>query len=288
MVDLVEIDRRPGVAAASATGHAIEALENGEVLYLPHDAFAMTNREHLFLDPAIVKQPRRHSGRARIIYLPAAGRLLKTTLQGDARAELQAMMARFSSWAQQLVADLLPAYLPGLTPGPATFRPCPRSGPQRLHVDSFFFFPTEGRRVLRVLTNIDPDGRPRVWQFGEEPFEGFAKRLMPQLHRPVPGSGWLLEKLGITKGFRTPYDDLMRQMRNITKVDVDYQKNTARKVVEFPPGSTWVLFTDDVLHGALKGQYAFEQTFWLDVKAMHDPERSPLRVLERLAARPLA
>lgn len=288
MVDLVEIDRRPGVAAVSATGRAIEALENGEVLYLPHDAFAMTNREHLFLDPSIVKQPRRHSGRARIIYLPAAGRLLKTTLQGDARAELQAMMARFSSWAQQLIADLLPAYLPGLTPGPATFRPCPRSGPQRLHVDSFFFFPTEGRRVLRVLTNIDPDGRPRVWQFGEEPFEGFAKRLMPQLHRPVPGSGWLLEKLGITKGFRTPYDDLMRQMRNITKVDVDYQKNTARKVVEFPPGSTWVLFTDDVLHGALKGQYAFEHTFWLDVKAMRQPDRSPLRVLERLNGHPLA
>ena len=288
MVDLVEIDRRPGVAAASAPGRAIEALENGEVLYLPHDAFAMTNREHLFLDPAIVKQPRRHSGRARIIYLPAAGRLLKTTLQGDARAELQAMMARFSAWAQQLVADLLPAYLPGLTLGPATFRPCPRSGPQRLHVDSFFFFPTEGRRVLRVLTNIDPDGRPRVWQFGEEPFEGFAKRLMPQLHRPMPASGWLLEKLGITKGFRTPYDDLMRQMRNITKVDKDYQKNTARKVVEFPPGSTWVLFTDDVLHGALKGQYAFEHTFWLDVKAMRQPDRSPLRVLERLNGRLLA
>ena len=58
--------------------------------------------------------------------------------------------------------------------------------------------------------------------------------------------------------------------------------------MEFPTGSTWVLFTDNVLHGALKGQYAFEQTFWLDVKAMHKPERSPLRVLERLSARPLA
>ena len=129
---------------------------------------------------------------------------------------------------------------------------------------------------------------PRVWQFGEEPFEDFAKRLKPQMRRPLPGSGWLLDKLGITKGFRTPYDDLMRQMRNITKVDKDYQKNTARKVVEFPPGSTWVLFTDDVLHGALKGQYAFEHTFWLDVKAMQRPERSPLRVLERLNGRALA
>jgi hypothetical protein len=248
----------------------------------------MTNREHSFLDPAIVKQPRRHSGRARIIYLPASRRLLKTTLEGGAREELEAMMERFSTWAKDLVDDLLPSYGPGLTPGPATFRPCPRSGPQRLHVDSFFFFPTEGRRVLRVLTNIDPEGRPRVWQFGEEPFEQFASRLLPRVRRQPPGSGWLLEKLGITKGFRTPYDDIMRQLRNITKVDNDYQKNTARKVIEFPSGSTWVLFTDNVLHGALKGQYAFEQTFWLDVKAMREPERSPLRVLERLSARPLA
>ena len=288
MVEMVEIDRRPGVAGAPRNRDAAEAMENGDVLYLPHDAFLMTNREHGFLDPAIVKQPRRHSGRARIIYLPAGQRLLKTTLEGGARDELQAMMARFSGWAQTLVAELLPDYLPGLTPGPATFRPCPRSGPQRLHVDSFFFFPTEGRRVLRVLTNIDPEGRPRVWQFGEEPFEQFAGRLLPKVRQPIPGSGWLLDKLGITKGFRTPYDDLMRQMRNITKVDLDYQKNTARKVVEFPPGSTWVLFTDNVLHGALKGQYAFEHTFWLDVKAMRQPERSPLRVLERLSARPLA
>ena len=288
MVEMVEIDRRPGIAAPPLDGRAAEAVENGDVLYLPHTAFELTNREHRFLDPAIVKQPRRHSGRARIIYLPASQRLLKTRLEAGARAELQAMMARFSSWATDLVGDLLPSYGPGLTAGPATFRPCPRSGPQRLHVDSFFFFPTEGRRVLRVLTNIDPEGRPRVWQFGEEPFEQFAGRLLPRVRRQPPGSGWLLEKLGITKGFRTPYDDVMRQLRNITKVDTDYQKNTARKVVEFPTGSTWVLFTDNVLHGALKGQYAFEQTFWLDVKAMREPERSPLRVLERLSARPLA
>jgi hypothetical protein len=48
-----------------------------------------------------------------------------------------------------------------------------------------------------------------------------------------------------------------------------------------------MLFTDNVLHGALKGQYAFEQTFWLDVNAMREQERSPLRVLERLHERKL-
>ena len=170
----------PEPPGAAANGRAIEALENGEVLYLPHDAFAMTNREHGFLEPGIVKQPR--------VIRPSPDHLssglatpAEDEAQGVARDDLQAMMTRFSGWAKDLVLDLLPDYVSGLTPGPATFRPCPRSGPQRLHVDSFFLFPTEGRRVLRVLTNIDPEGRPRVWQFGDEPFEHFASRLLPRV-----------------------------------------------------------------------------------------------------------
>ena len=288
MVDVVELDRALESASAQLGNSIVDIVEDGGVIYMPRTGFTMTNREHGFLSPAIVRQPRVHSGRARIIYLPASQRLLKTTLEGADRDDLQAMMARFSGWAKDLVLRLLRQYEVGLKEGPATFRPCPRSGPQRLHVDSFFFFPTEGQRVLRVLTNIDPDGRPRVWQFGEEAFEPLARRLLPQLRREIPGSGWLLEKLGVTKARRTPYDHLMRQLRNITKVDTDYQTNAPRKVVEFPAGSTWMLFTDNVLHGALKGQYAFEQTFWLDVKTMRDPERSPLRILERLRARKLA
>jgi hypothetical protein len=37
----------------------------------------------------------------------------------------------------------------------------------------------------------------------------------------------------------------------------------------------------------LSGQFAFEQTFYLPVEAMRDPERSPLRVLERLVGKSL-
>ena len=83
MVNLLEIDRRSGTLGAAGIGRAraMEAVESSNVLYLPHEGFATTNREHRFLDPAIVKQPRHHSGRARIIYLPASQRLLKTTLE---------------------------------------------------------------------------------------------------------------------------------------------------------------------------------------------------------------
>jgi hypothetical protein len=47
------------------------------------------------------------------------------------------------------------------------------------------------------------------------------------------------------------------------------------------------VFTDQVLHGALAGQHAFEQTFLLDVEVMREPTRSPLRILEHLAERKL-
>jgi len=56
----------------------------------------------------------------------------------------------------------------------------------------------------------------------------------------------------------------------------------------FPPVSTWLCFTDQVLHGVLSGQYMLEQTFYLPVQAMHDPEKSPLRILEEITRRSLA
>ena len=46
-------------------------------------------------------------------------------------------------------------------------------------------------------------------------------------------------------------------------------------------------FTDEVSHAAMAGQYQLEQTFLLPLAAMHDPARSPLRVLERIKGRKL-
>ena len=46
-------------------------------------------------------------------------------------------------------------------------------------------------------------------------------------------------------------------------------------------------FTDQVSHAAMAGQFQLEQTFLLPIDAMLDPQRSPLRILERLIGRPL-
>ena len=70
-------------------------------------------------------------------------------------------------------------------------------------------------------------------------------------------------------------------------IRVTFQETCEQEAVEFPSGSTWIAFTDQVSHAAMAGQYQFEQTFLLPVDAMIDESLSPLRILERLEGRPL-
>jgi len=80
----------------------------------------------------------------------------------------------------------------------------------------------------------------------------------------------------------------MLQLHDRMKADEEFQRASPQTGVDFPSGSTWLAFTDQVSHAAMSGQYQLEQTFLLPVEAMNEPERSPLRVLERVKGRPLA
>ena len=104
---------------------------------------------------------------------------------------------------------------------------------------------------------------------------------------PAPGAALLLRALGITKSRRSAYDAMMLQLHDLMKADAAYQADCPQTAVDFPPGSIWMAFTDQVSHAAMAGQYQLEQTFLLPVEAMRAPERSPLRILERLKGRPL-
>ena len=73
------------------------------------------------------------------------------------------------------------------------------------------------------------------------------------------------------------------------KADPSYQSHVPQTPVALPAARPWACFTDAVsAPTAMSGQFALEQTFYLPVAAMKDPENSPLRVLERLAGRKLA
>jgi len=191
--------------------------------------------------------------------------------------------------------DVLPSYAPHLERARTSFRPdeiegrvySPRHDDKRLHVDAFPSRPMQGKRILRLFCNVANDGAKRHWRVGE-PFPGFARQFMPRLKPPLPGSAWLLERFGITKKRRSTYDHYMLGLHDGAKLDNDYQARAPKTDVHFAPGTTWLCFTDQVLHAALSGHAALEQTFYLPVVAMKEPATSPLRILEDITQRKLA
>jgi hypothetical protein len=225
---------------------------------------------------------------------PRTAKLSGTSLDAAGSARLAGLMRRFSDLSESLVAGLFPSYAPRLMRARASFRPAEIAGREsswrkddtRLHVDSFPATPTGGRRILRVFTNVNPDGRPRVWRVGDA-FDAVASRFAARLRVPLPGSGRVLAWLGITKSPRTAYDALMLQLHDRMKEDADFQAHSPQAEVAFAAGTTWLCFTDEVSHAAMSGQYQLEQTFLLAVDAMQSPERSPLRILERVKGRKL-
>jgi len=264
------------------------ALEGGDVLFLPAPAFDVAPPELRLFSPGVAAAAKNVSFDGR------TGRLGGTSLEGADRDCLRDLIARFSAAASVLVGRLLPAYRDRLEVGRTSFRPVEIAGrasswrkdDTRLHIDSFPATPVHGKRILRLFSNVNPHGRARTWRLGED-FESVARRFAPLIRLPLPGSGSLLRLLHVTKSRRSPFDGLMLQIHDRMKADDAYQAGAPQARIDFPPGSTWVAFTDQVSHAAMAGQYQLEQTFLVPVAAMLDGERSPLRILERLMARPL-
>jgi 3-deoxy-D-manno-oct-2-ulosonic acid (Kdo) hydroxylase len=269
--------------------HAVDALESGRVLVLPALHFAVAGAEQRFLDAGSLGGSRKN-----ISLDPDRGSLGNSALPPADATALAGMMQRFAACATRLVTALLPGYAPTLQRARTSFRPAeiagraysPRHDDRLLHVDAFPTRPMAGRRILRVFCNIAPDGAPREWRVGE-PFPDFARAFLPRVKPPLPGTARALQLLGLTKGRRSTYDHIMLGLHDAGKLDAGYQADGPKAEVTFPAGTTWMCFTDQVLHAALAGHCALEQTFHLPVAALAHPEQAPLRVLERLAGRAL-
>lgn len=289
VLETIEIDSWVGPFPAEVRSRALDALERGRVLYCPKLAFRLEKSERSLLSPAL------SDGKAKNISLDLTSGLLQGTIAvGAERARLQVMMERFAQAATRLVGDLFPEYAGGLERARTSYRPVEIVGrrcsllkdDKLLHVDAFPSTPTRGRRILRLFTNIDPMGKPRVWRVGE-PFQDFAQKHLPSIRRPNALAAWLFAAVGATKGQRSAYDQLMLSLHDSAKRDLAYQKSAPQVEIAFSPGTTWLCYTDQVLHAVFSGQHALEQTFHLDVAAMVDPTRSPLKALERMTGRAL-
>jgi hypothetical protein len=274
--------------SAQETARLAGILEAGGVLVLPRLAFALETDEARFLDP------RWSDGRAKNISLDGA------TIKGARgtahdQAALARMVGRFAANASGLVGALFPRYAPYLKRARTSYRPQPATGrdvswrkdDSRLHVDAFPSRPNRGERILRVFSNVNPRGEDRVWRVGES-FEAMAAHFLPGIRAQRPGEAALLSAIFVTKGRRTPYDHLMLGLHDRAKADLAYQRDCPQREVRFAPGTTWICFSDQVMHAASGGQFMLEQTTHLPLAALYAPESSPLAVLERLTGRKLA
>ena len=145
----------------------IAALEAGKVLYFPNFAqhgFA-PQKEELTLFREDIRDPK-----TRNISLSASGDLKGVVGDDATKALMAGMIGRFRAEAEGLLANLVPRYGEHLRRGATSFRPASvqnrvqswRADDRRMHVDAFPSRPNYGERLLRVFTNVNLDGEPRV------------------------------------------------------------------------------------------------------------------------------
>ena len=264
----------------------IAALEAGKVLYFPNFAqhgFA-PQKEELALFREDIRDPK-----TRNISLSQSGDLKGVVGDDGTRALMAGMIGRFRAEAESLLGNLVPRYGEHLRRGATSFRPSVvqnrvqswRADDRRMHVDAFPSRPNYGERLLRVFTNVNLEGEPRVWRVGE-PFEDVARRFLPKVK---PYSAWqakVLNALHVTKSLRSEYDHIMLQLHDAMKSDLDYQKNAPQVTFNFPPGCAWVCFSDQTSHAVMAGQYMMEHTLQLSPMHQYDKDASPLAILTRM------
>lgn len=289
ILEQVPLEGWQGPFTPEIAQQAVTALESGKIVLAPRLRFDLQPGEEKFLSTQYLGAKSKN-----ISYNPASKALGGTDCQGEEREVLTVMIRRFSEQAIALLRGICPAYAQKFVAGLTSFRPAEISGrvtswrkdDTRMHVDAFPSRPSHGRRILRIFANVNPVC-PRVWRAGE-PFEDAARTLLPRVKAPLPGQLSVLAALRITKGRRSLYDHYMLGLHDAMKADTKYQAQAPQSRLEFVPGAVWACYTDQVSHAAMSGQHAFEQTIYLPVDAMVEPERSPLKTLERVLRRTLA
>jgi hypothetical protein len=287
-------------ATLASNGRAREycsKLEAGEILYFPGIPFDFPPADREFLLSQKQSGFRHHKN---VSYRPTSDVLRGSSNDDPADTKrLQELMRSYSRNVVDFLGKFLQPYKDKWKLDYASFRPLEEQGRDLplhkrndlAHVDAFPTRPTNGARILRVFTNINPT-TPRIWEV-IRPFEKVAQRLAPTAGlnqfakesasplRPLRrGAAPLLKLVGVPD--RSPYDRFMLHFHDFLKENDDFQKNWDKERIEFPSFSTWMVYTDTVPHAVMSGQFALEQTFIVPISAMVAPEQSPLRVLEGL------
>jgi hypothetical protein len=284
----------------AATKEQCRALECGDILYFPHIPFTFPIEDQKFL---LGQKQTAGTLHKNVSYRPAKNRLTGIDQRDETqRSRVHEVMRAFSHRAVVFLAGLFPSYAQSWKIDFASYRPLEERGrdvSQRsrndlIHVDNFPSRPSNGDRLLRVFANINPD-RPRVWVTSDS-FEALARRYareagLPErpgiIDRLRDGAMAALASTGLPVVNRPPYDRFMLRFHHFLKENAEFQRLCKKDRWEFPPGSSWIVFTDTTSHACISGQYALEQTVIVRHESLVYPEKAPISVLGELAGFPL-
>jgi len=277
------------------------ALDEGKILYLPTSPIEIPAPDREFL---LGLKQSRAGYHKNIAYRTQSDRV--TGFAADDAADVRRLtevLRRYSRASIAFLSALFPGYASRWKVDYASFRALEEEGRDLplqkkndlMHVDAFPTRPTRGNRIFRFFTNVNTT-QPRRWKTGAEVFPALADRfavssgLLEKAAHPGIGSrlrAWG-EAAGLPFAARSAYDEFMLRFHDFLKENSEYQAQAATEEFAFPPGSSWMVFTDMVSHSVLSGQFALEQTMLIDHRSMALPDRAPIAVLERLAGRALA
>jgi len=307
MTKLVQADDQARKSSARHTedegrGYC-EQLEQGNILFFSTTPFEFPEEDRKFL------LSQRQSGASyhkNVAYRPKQDRLTGfVSSDREEQERLRSVMRTYSDRATQFVARMLPAYATNWKLDFASFRPQEEQGRQirlrarndLLHVDSFPTRPTHGDRILRIFTNINPT-QPRVW-LTTETFDDLAERFLgpggsAELRTGLETGGLRGGLIRVARALHlpvadpSPYDKFMLRFHHYLKENHEFQETCPKARWEFPPNSTWMVFTDMVAHAVLSGQFALEQTLIVPRDALVLPEKAPVNVLESFIGHAMA
>jgi len=288
----------PGDWPETRAREVCRGLESGNIVFLPTAPIEIPHEDRELL---LGRKQSSSAYHKNIAYRPMEDLVTGLDKSETQEAEkLRRILGDYSRRSVEFLRYLLAPYAGQWKLEFASFRPIEEKGRQArlharndlLHFDSFPTRPTNGARILRFFTNINP-AQNRVW-LTSQTFQAFGPRMVEScglassLNNPLlRGMRALGRALHLQGANRSPYDDLMHRCHNAMKGDAMFQENTPKNRWEFPPNSAWMVFTDCVSHAVLSGQYALEQTLLVPVSALVEPQRSPLAILETVTGRRL-
>jgi len=275
-------------------------LESGDVLFFPRCPFDLKPDDMTFL---LSQRQQDASYHKNIAYKPNLDKITGVASDGE-RERLRSIMKEYCETVIRLLKTILPRYAAVWQLDYTSFRPQEEEGRNLslhsrndlLHVDAFPGRPTNGNRIMRFFTNINPT-QPRVWQTSDSfdvlayefAMEAGLMKIARWSKSSLRKNVMMLSKtVGITAGKRSPYDQFMLKFHDFLKENQRFQEACPKVRTEFPPGSCWLVFTDMVSHSVLSGQYALEQTFIVDRESLVNAAKAPINILEEICGTTLS